>query len=232
MPSLAEMRPSFPNSLLPSPQIKVCGLTLLEDALVCVAAGINAIGINFWPKSKRFHPFAQASAWLDAVPEQITRVAVFVNADESEVTEIMHSGLLEVAQFHGDESDSYVQKFLDAGIPCIRALSVRTPEDLEKIPLCPAPTILLDAYQPGVYGGTGRTCDWELAAQAVRAFPEKRIILSGGLTPANAAQAFHEVRPAALDLASGVEISPGVKDAALIRQLAKSVRSAMAPCPP
>lgn len=226
------MRPSFPNSLLPSPQIKVCGLTLLEDALVCVAAGINAIGINFWPKSKRFHPFAQASAWLDAVPEQITRVAVFVNADESEVTEIMHSGLLEVAQFHGDESDSYVQKFLDAGIPCIRALSVRTPEDLEKIPLCPAPTILLDAYQPGVYGGTGRTCDWELAAQAVRAFPEKRIILSGGLTPANAAQAFHEVRPAALDLASGVEISPGVKDAALIRQLAKSVRSAMAPCPP
>lgn len=226
------MRPSFPNSLLPSPQIKVCGLTLLEDALVCVAAGINAIGINFWPKSKRFHPFAQASAWLDAVPEQITRVAVFVNADESEVTKIMHSGLLEVAQFHGDESDSYVQKFLDAGIPCIRALSVRTPEDLEKIPLCPAPTILLDAYQPGVYGGTGRTCDWELAAQAVRAFPEKRIILSGGLTPANAAQAFHEVRPAALDLASGVEISPGVKDAALIRQLAKSVRSAMAPCPP
>lgn len=223
------MRPAFPNPLLPAPQIKVCGLTSLEDALVCVAAGINAIGINFWSESKRFHPFAQASEWLDALPEQITRVAVFVNADESEVTEIMRSGLLEVAQFHGDESNAYVQKFLDAGIPCIRALSVRTPEDLEKIPRCPAPSILLDAYQPGVYGGTGRTCDWELAARAVVEFPEKRIILSGGLAPANAAQAHREVRPAALDLASGVEISPGVKDAALIRQLAKSVRSAMAP---
>lgn len=223
------MRPAFPNPLLPAPQIKVCGLTRLEDAMVCATAGIQAIGINFWLKSKRFHPFAEASTWLAAVPEQITRVAVFVNAAESEVTEIMHSGLLEVAQFHGDESDASVQKFLDAGIACIRALSVRTPEDLEKITRCPAPAILLDAYQPGVYGGTGRTCDWELAAQAVRAFPEKRIILSGGLTPANAAQAHHEVRPAALDLASGVEISPGIKDAALIRQLAKSLRSPMAP---
>ena len=222
------MRPSFPNPLLPAPQIKVCGLTRLEDALECAAAAIDAIGINFWPKSKRFHPFAQASKWLATVPEQLTRVAVFVNADESEVTQIMCSGLLEVAQFHGDESDAYVQKFLDAGIPCIRALSVRTPNDLEKIPLCPAPTILLDAYQPGVYGGSGRTCNWELAAQAVRAFPEKRIILSGGLTPANAAQAHSEVRPAALDLASGVETSPGIKDAALIRLLAKSLRSPMA----
>ena len=223
------MRPAFPNPLLPPPRIKVCGLTSLEDALVCVAAGIDAIGINFWPKSKRFHSFAHAGVWLAAVPELITRVAVFVNADEGEVLKIMRSGLLEVAQFHGDESDAYVQKFLDAGIPCIRALSVRTPEDLEKIPRCPAPAILLDAYQPGVYGGTGQTCDWELAARAVREFPEKRIILSGGLTPANAAQAHREVRPAALDLASGVETRPGIKDAALIRLLAKSLRSPMAP---
>ena len=223
------MRPAFPNPLLPAPQIKVCGLTRLEDAIVCAAAGIDAIGINFWPKSKRYHPFALAREWLAAVPEQITRVAVFVNEDENEVTEIMRSELLEVAQFHGDESDACVRKFLDNGIHCIRALSVRSPQDLEKIFLCPAPTILLDAYQPGVYGGTGRTCDWELAAQAVRAFPEKQIILSGGLTPGNAAQAHREVLPAALDLASGVEISPGIKDAALIRQLANSLRSATAP---
>ena len=220
-------RPPFPN--LPSPQIKICGLTRLEDALVCADVGINAIGINFWPKSKRFHSFAQASKWMDAVPSSLTRVAVFVNAPENEVLEIMSSGLLEVAQFHGDESPAYVQKMLDQGLTCIRVLSLRTPQDLQKISSCPTNTILLDAYQPGLYGGTGRTCDWELATQAVQTFPEKRIILSGGLTPANAAQAQREVHPAALDLASGVEISPGVKDAALIRQLAKSVRSAMAP---
>lgn len=218
------MRPAFPNPLLPAPQIKVCGLTRLEDALACEKSGIHAIGINFWPKSKRHHSFAEASRWLEAVPENLTRVAVFVNAGRSQVSEIMGSGLLDAAQFHGDEDDAYVRHFLDAGIHCIRALSVRSEEELETIARCPASAILLDAYQPGVYGGSGRTCDWELAARAVREFPDKSIILSGGLTPANAARANQEVRPAALDLASGVESSPGIKDAALIRQLANSLR--------
>lgn len=218
------MRPTFPQHPISMAQSKVCGLTRLSDALVCAEVGINAIGINFWPKSKRFHPFDQAKTWLAQVPESLTRVAVFVNAPPEEVREILSSGLIEIAQFHGDESEEYVQSFLDSDTPVIRALSARTEADLEKIARSPVRTILLDAYQPGVYGGTGLTCDWELAARAVREFPEKDIILSGGLTPMNAAQAVREVSPAAIDLASGVESAPGVKDPEAIRQLAISLR--------
>ena len=223
------MRPNFPNPFLPFPQLKVCGLTRVEDAIVCAEVGVNAVGINFWPGSRRYHPFAKAAQWLAAVPESLTRVGVFVNAPEGEVGEIMGSGLLEVAQFHGDESAEYVGQFLDAGVRCIRALSVRTVGDLEQVGACPAQVILLDAYQPGVYGGSGQVCDWALAAEAVRAFPEKQILLSGGLNPANVARAAQEVGPVGVDLASGVEISPGLKDAALIRQLAFALRSTMAP---
>lgn len=217
------MRPPFPHHPISMAQSKVCGLTRLSDALVCAEAGINAIGINFWPKSKRFHPFSQAKTWLEQVPDSLTRVAVFVNAPAGEVREIIASGLIEVAQFHGDESEDYVRSFLEAGTPVIRALSARTEADLEKIARSPVQTILLDAYQPGVYGGTGMTCDWALAARAVCEFPEKDIILSGGLTPLNAAQAVREVHPAAIDLASGVESAPGVKDPEAIRRLAYSL---------
>jgi phosphoribosylanthranilate isomerase len=220
------MRPAFPNPLSATPQIKVCGLTRLSDALVCAEHGIDAIGINFWPKSKRFHALADASQWLEQVPESLTRVAVFVNASVEEVTEIMSSGLIDVAQFHGDETDKYVSHFLDTGIPVIRALSARSEADLEKIFRSPVRSILLDAYQPGVYGGTGQTCDWELAARAVKMFPEKHIILSGGITALNSAQAIREVHPVAIDLASGVESAPGIKDAEMIRLLANAVRSA------
>jgi phosphoribosylanthranilate isomerase len=209
----------FPHSPSSTLAVKVCGLTRLADALVCAEYGVQAIGINFWPKSKRFHPFSAASAWLSDVPSSVARVALFVNASKEEILPILGSGLFEMVQFHGDESDAFVQQFLDEGLACIRALSARSEADLEKIARCPCRTIILDAYQPGVYGGSGQTCDWELAAQAVRSFPEKHIILSGGLTAQNAAVAMRTVSPAALDLASGVESAPGIKDEGLIRCL-------------
>jgi phosphoribosylanthranilate isomerase len=193
--------------------------------LACAQHGVNAIGINFWAESKRYHPFHLAAAWLPAVPPALTRVALFVNAGRAEILPIMRSGLLDMIQFHGDESDAFVQSFLDEGFHCIRALSARTEADLEKIGRNPCRTIILDAYQPGVYGGSGQTCDWNLAAQAVRAFPEKQIILSGGLTPENAAQAIREVSPVALDLASGVESTPGRKVEQRIAELMRAVHN-------
>ena len=221
------MPPIFPNPNFSSPQVKVCGLTRLADALTCAEHGVNAIGINFWPKSKRYHSFAEAGRWLDQVPAAITRVALFVNADREEILPIMESGLLDMIQFHGDESDAFVERFINEGYEVMRAFSARNEADLERIARCPCRTIILDAYQPGVYGGSGQTCDWNLAAQAVVAFPDKRIILSGGLTPLNAAKAMREVRPAALDLASGVESAPGIKDPLLVAALMRAVRS---PC--
>ncbi len=196
----------------------------MADADACAEQGVAAIGINFWPKSKRFHPFEQAALWLADAPPTITRVALFVNASREEILPIMQSGLLDAIQFHGDESDAFVQSFLDDGYQVIRALSARTEADLEKIARCPCRAIILDAYQPGVYGGSGLTCDWTLAAQAVKVFPEKQIILSGGLTAHNAAQAMREVSPVALDLASGVESAPGIKDHQMIAELMASLR--------
>ncbi len=215
----------FPNPNDSSPQVKVCGLTRLADAQTCAKHGVNAIGINFWPQSKRYHPFAEARRWLAEVPAAVTRVALFVNADREEILPIMESGLLDMIQFHGDESDAFVERFLNDGYEVMRAFSARSEADLERIARCPCRTIILDAYQPGVYGGSGQTCDWNLAAQAVVAFPEKRIILSGGLTPQNVAQALSEVRPAALDLASGVESAPGIKDPLQVAALMRAVRS-------
>jgi phosphoribosylanthranilate isomerase len=219
------LRPRFPVTDATLPPVKVCGLTRLEDAIHCAAAGVAAIGINFWPKSKRFHPISAAGLWLEQVPTSLTRVAVLVNASAEEVWSLLRSGMIDVAQFHGDESDAFIQPYLDAGYACIRALSVRTEADLEKIAQSPLDTLLLDAYQPGLYGGSGLTCDWALAAQAVQSFPEKQIILSGGLTPENAAQAWQQVRPAALDLASGVESAPGIKSAAAITALMEALRN-------
>lgn len=219
------MRPHFPALTANSVSTKICGFLGLTDAVLAAAeAGAAAIGINFWPKSKRYHPLAQARQWLPQVPASLNRVAVLVNATEEEIEAILASGCIDTLQFHGDEPDELVQRYLDRGVACIRALSVRKAADLEKIAHCPAATILLDAYAPGFYGGTGHTCDWELARQAVLAFPEKKIILSGGLTPQNVAQAVQEVRPAGVDVASGVEISPGIKDAAMVREFVQAVQ--------
>lgn len=219
------MRAPFPIQNSSRPQSKVCGLTCLEDALACARNGINAIGINFWPQSKRYHAFTAASQWLASVPDAMTRVAVFVNASADEVARMAQSGLIDVLQFHGDESDEFVQQFIDAGHSVIRAVSVRNEADLKKIESSPAASILLDAYDPTQYGGTGKTCDWKLAARAVREFPDKLIILSGGLTPANIPAALREVEPCAIDVASGVEISPGKKSQPLIEQLAQAVQA-------
>jgi phosphoribosylanthranilate isomerase len=219
------MRPAFPANSA-NTAVKICGfLELSAGLLAAEEAGAGAIGINFWPKSKRYLPLAEARLWLDSVPPSLNRVAVLVNAPEAEIDAILASGCIDTLQFHGDEPDSLVQRYLDRGVPCIRALAVRSPADLELVARCPAPAVLLDAYAPGAYGGTGHTCDWELARQAVLAFPEKKIILSGGLTPENVARAVQEVRPAGVDVASGVEISPGVKDPALVRKFTQAARS-------
>ena len=165
------MRPIFPNPHSPTPQIKVCGLTRLADAQACAEHGVAAIGINFWPKSKRFHAFPDASQWLADAPSNLTRVALFVNASREEILPIMKSGLLDTIQFHGDESDEFVQSFLDDGYQVIRALSARSEADLEKISRCPCRAVILDAYAPGIYGGTGQDVRLGAGCRGSETFP-------------------------------------------------------------
>lgn len=197
--------------------VKICGLKSAADAAVCAEAGASAIGINFYPKSRRFHPLSEARTWLGDFAGGPARVALFVNAGMDAIREVADSALFEAIQLHGDESPDFYAAVQSLGLPVIRGLALSTADDIAPLADHPADAFILDAHAPGEYGGTGRLSDWHLAAEAVRRFPEKTMLLSGGLCPENVARAISEVRPFGVDVASGVESLPGVKDYSRIR---------------
>lgn len=206
--------------------IKICGLTSLEQARDVISLGADALGLNFWPKSKRYLPPEQARTWAPGLLSETTLVAVLVNAEPQLVEQILTEKLAHILQLHGDETPDTVAQLMERGVPVIKALQVRDEASLKHIGDYPCSTLLLDAYNPGHYGGGGTVFPWELFHQARAAFPEKKFILSGGLTPANVAQAVHETNPAAVDVASGVEGHPGWKDLALVKSFVSNARQA------
>lgn len=187
--------------------------------------GVDAMGINFWPKSKRYLSPDAATSILKNSSSQITRVGVFVNAEPSLPMKLLSDGLIDIAQFHGDESIQYCASFADAGLPFIKAIGVSNRDSLRNITDYQASAILLDTPAPGIYGGTGEVFDWTHAQDFIQQYPEIPVLLAGGITPKNASQAIEQVHPAALDIASGAELSPGIKDfdkvAALMRAVTK-----------
>ena len=213
-----------PSSLF----IKICGITTPAGAAVCAEAGASAIGINFYPKSKRFIALSDARTWLPSVagPGSPARVALFVNAGFDEIRAAAESALFEAIQLHGYESPDFCAAVQNLGLPVIRGLALRGPESLDLLQNHPADAFILDAFAPGEFGGTSHLSDWPLATAAIRRFPEKTLLLSGGLTPENVSRAIHEVHPSGVDVASGVESSPGIKDPAKIRAFIAAARSA------
>ena len=198
--------------LSPAPtSLKICGVTLADDAMRLVELGVDALGANFWPHSKRYLA-PERAGFLKELEGRILRVGVFVNPDLKLPARLIREGVIDVVQLHGDETPDDVALLKEAGIPVIKALGVRAVSDLQRAHEFGADGILLDAHAPGVYGGTGETIDWSLARRFVEENPELPVILAGGITPDNAAAAIAAVRPAALDVASGAEESPGVKD--------------------
>lgn len=198
--------------LSPAPtSLKICGVTLADDAMRLVELGVDALGANFWPHSKRYLA-PERGGFLKELEGRILRVGVFVNPDLKLPARLIREGVIDVVQLHGDETPDDVALLKEAGIPVIKALGVRAVSDLQRAHEFGADGILLDAHAPGVYGGTGETIDWSLARRFVEENPELPVILAGGITPDNAAAAIAAVRPAALDVASGAEESPGVKD--------------------
>lgn len=217
----------FPNpSVIPS--VKICGITQEQQARDIISLGADAIGINFWPKSKRYLPVDEAALWLPALREATDLVAVMVNPDRALLDRLICEGLVHTLQLHGDEPPSEVGRLLAAGADVIKALQVRDRDSLRQIGEFPCEVILLDAYNPGLYGGAGETFPWELAVIAQEEFPDKKIILSGGLTPLNVQEAVRQTRPAAVDVASGVESAPGLKDLALVKTFVDEARLATA----
>ena len=191
---------------------KICGITRIEDALAAVEAGADAIGFVFYAKSPRAVSVQQARAIIKALPPFVTTVGLFVNASRCELGEILDAVPLDLLQFHGDE---VVEDCEGWHRPYIKALRVRAGDDIAAaVDAYPSASgVLLDTYVEGVPGGTGEAFDWSLIPQGL----SKPLILAGGLTPENVADAVARVKPYAVDVSGGVEASKGIKDHAKIR---------------
>jgi phosphoribosylanthranilate isomerase len=202
-------------------RIKICGLRDAATAALAAEAGADAIGIVFHPPSPRHASLEEARAVAGALPAFVQAVGLFVNAPEARVREVLAAVPLSLLQFHGDEEPAYCAGF---GLPWLKGVRVGAGTDLLECRrrFTGAAALLLDASVPGEYGGTGASFDWSLVPRGFAS----RIVLSGGLTPANVGGAVAAVRPWAVDVSSGVESSRGVKDAALIQEFVRSVKDA------
>ncbi|MCH7226513.1 phosphoribosylanthranilate isomerase [Haloferula sp. A504] len=208
-----------------TPSLKICGVTTPGDAHRLAELGVHALGANFWPRSKRYLDPA-LGGFLRDLAGSILRVGVFVNAGTGLPVSLFKEGLIDVVQLHGDEPESDIPLIQRHGIPVIRALAVDENGSLPNVQEFGAEGVLLDAHAPGVYGGTGETIDWDAAGDFVKEHPKLPVILAGGITPENAEEALQTVRPAAIDIASGAESAPGIKDFAKVEQLMAAVRQA------
>lgn len=201
-------------------EIKVCGLTSVDDAARCVELGVDALGLNFWSGSPRSTDVATAKDIVRAVTGRVQLVGVFVDASVAEVLEIMRETGVEWAQLHGDETPDMVASLLPRAY---KAIGVEDGSAIELARTFPGEHLLVDASVPGMPGGTGRTFDWTIAATIAR---ERTLTLAGGLTPDNVVNAIRVVRPFRVDVASGVESLPGKKDPKLVRAFVEAAKSA------
>ena len=203
-------------------QVKICGLTSVDDAARCVELGADAIGLNFWPRSPRATDVETARSIVESLGHRAQMVGVFVDFDLTQVRTILQETGIQWAQLHGDEPPELVSDLLPRAY---KALGVKDGSVIELARRYPGEHLLLDASVPGLPGGTGRTFDWAIAAEVAK---ERTLTLAGGLTPDNVAEAIRSVRPFRVDVASGVEASPGQKDPRLVERFIQSAKGVSA----
>ena len=186
-------------------RVKICGITNRDDALAAIALGADALGFNLFPGSKRFVELDRETAWMQALPPFVMRVAVLVNVPQDDARRIAARAEIDMVQFHGDEDAAYCAEFARSGRPFVKALRLRDAASVEMADGFSTPNVLLDAHAGAAYGGTGTLIDLALAAECVWRHPALRIILAGGLKPENVGAAVRAVQPYGVDVASGVE---------------------------
>ncbi|MBL6766275.1 MAG: phosphoribosylanthranilate isomerase [Verrucomicrobiae bacterium] len=201
-------------------KVKICGITRIEDAMACVEAGADALGLNFYEPSPRFLPLDRAAEITRHLPPFVARVGLFVNATEETIRATVEKTGINTLQFHGDETPEFCARF--APMKVIKAFRMQGSQTLRELAQYNVDALLLDSYEADIPGGTGMIFNWDLARQAKD--EGKPIILAGGLNPENVAEAIHETWPYAVDVASGVEIEKGRKDADLVRRFIATVR--------
>lgn len=215
-------------------RVKICGVTRPDDADMCVAAGADAIGLNFYPPSPRYVSPEVAEAITGRIPAAVLKVGVFVNAPADVVRTICQQVGLDAIQLHGDELPQTARELAERRL--IKAFRCATPDrqwvtdylDGCEALGCRLEAVLIDACQSGSYGGTGQVAEWSLVRELQAVRVPVPIILAGGLRPENVAAAIAATRPAAVDTASGVESSPGRKDPARVRDFVRNALTAFA----
>jgi len=200
---------------------KICGITRLEDAKASVRAGCDALGFVFYKESPRYIALDAFKVIARELPPFVTKVGLFVNADPAEIEEAIRSGLVNVLQFHGDETPDFCRQFK---FPYIKAVAVSSSVDLLQYAkdFYDAEALLLDASHEHLKGGTGQTFDWNLIPHSL----SKPIVLAGGLNVDNVKEAINQVKPYAVDISGGVEDSKGIKNSLKIQAFIKETQDA------
>jgi phosphoribosylanthranilate isomerase len=199
--------------------VKICGVTTESDALLCALAGASAIGLNFVPSSPRRIDVARARAIARAVRGRTLIVGVVADMEVAAMRALLKDAELECLQLHGEESPATLATLLPHAY---KALRVASAADVREARAYGGPYLLVDARAEGALGGTGKTFDWSLVSELAR---QRKITVAGGLTPENVADAIRTVRPYCVDVASGVESAPGVKDAAKVKAFIEAARA-------
>ena len=202
-------------------RVKICGITRLEDALAAIEAGADALGFVFYPPSSRYVEPAVAEVIINQLPPFVTTVALFVDESPEQVRAVIDQTGIDLLQFHGDESPDYCDQF---NHPYFKALRMSPDIDVvaETERFVTARAVLLDAYRPGVPGGTGEAFDWD----RIPADIDKPLILAGGLDQNNVAKAINQVKPYAVDVSGGVEAAKGLKDSSKLKSFMNEVARA------
>jgi len=199
-------------------KVKICGITNYDDAVAAMDMGADLLGFNFYPKSPRFLTKEKAADIIDKLPGFIDTAGIFVNASIDEIHETSSFCNLDWVQLHGDENPDFCRSLLSHNVKTMKAIRVKDEKDIEKADGFFTDAILLDAFNPDKYGGTGLTFDWNIIGHM-----GKRVFLAGGINPDNAARAV-ELGVYGIDVCSGVESEPGKKDHNKMRKLFENIR--------
>lgn len=202
-------------------QVKICGITNSQDAFAAIECGAAALGFIFYPPSPRYVKPEDAKKVISSLPDKMVKVGVFVNEKQEEIKRVIEFCALDMIQLHGDESMEFCHNFPASII--IKAIELNNYDDVTRALDYNVSAIMIDRRHAGLYGGTGKTSNWDLACSIKN---KKPLILSGGLNTENVAEALKTVAPNALDINSGIEKAPGVKDHTKLAQILEIIRAA------